>query len=91
MPGDSMMTDNGHFLEIPVSASTEKHIASIELSNACREFYKTRSRETELAKQRLMAGTERDSDQSNCQSRKKRSSIDIAMETLRTATVSFLN
>ena len=69
------MTDNNH-----VTKATDKYADAIDLSNACREFYQTRKRAAEAVKEKLASsGRQRTA--------KKKTSIDVAMETLRTEMV----
>ncbi|GAB1600462.1 putative uncharacterized protein DDB_G0272516 [Argonauta hians] len=72
--------------------SDDKYTASIELSNACREFYRSRIKAAEIARKKLecdsnfdknAAGSNSSSSNSNNQTRKKKTTIDIAMEQLR--------
>lgn len=69
------VTDNNH-----LTKADDKYMDSIDLSNACREFYQTRKRAAEVVKEKLAnSGRHR-----SC---KKTTSIDVAMETLRTEMV----
>jgi hypothetical protein len=69
------VTDNNH-----LTKADDKYMDSIDLSNACREFYQTRKRAAEVVKEKLAnSGRPR-----TC---KKTTSIDVAMETLRTEMV----
>lgn len=65
------VTDNNH-----VTKATDKYTDSIDLSNACREFYQSRKQAAEVVKEKLASsGRQR--------ATKKKTSIDVAMETLR--------
>ena len=69
------VTDNNH-----LTKATDKYADSIDLSNACREFYQSRKRAAEVVKEKLASsGRQRTT--------KKKTSIDVAMETLRTEMV----
>ncbi|KAK7490484.1 hypothetical protein BaRGS_00018270 [Batillaria attramentaria] len=84
-------------LQVPDQEGTDKYTASIELSNACRQFYKSRVEAANCIKTRWernaahvtrrTSGNDNDHtgnrDNSNT-SRKQRNSIDEAMEKLRT-------
>lgn len=66
------VTDNNH-----MTKASDKYTDSIDLSNACREFYQSRKRAAEVVKEKLAtSGRQRTT--------KKKTSIDVAMETLRT-------
>lgn len=73
------VTDNNH-----LTKADDKYMDSIDLSNACREFYQTRKRAAEVVKEKLAnSGRPR-----TC---KKTTSIDVAMETLRTEMASLMD
>lgn len=73
------VTDNNHVKKMTELNSTEasdKYTGSIDLSNACRQFYHSRKRAAEVVKEKLASsGRQRTT--------KKKTSIDVAMETLR--------
>lgn len=73
------MTDNNHLAkmtELNSTKASDKYTDSIDLSNACREFYQSRKRAAEVVKEKLASsGRQRTT--------KKKTSIDVAMETLR--------
>lgn len=76
---DFSVTDNNH-----LTKADDKYMDSIDLSNACREFYQTRKRAAEVVKEKLAnSGRQR-----TC---KKTTSIDVAMETLRTEMASLMD
>lgn len=68
-----------------LSVPDDHYSAAIDFSNACREFYINRVRATESFKEQ-MKEEEKSKEQKPLQ--RKRSSIDIAMETLRKEMVS---
>lgn len=68
-----------------LSVPDDHYSAAIDFSNACREFYIIRVRATESFKEQ-MKEEEKSKEQKPVQ--RKRSSIDIAMETLRKEMVS---
>lgn len=73
------ITDNNH-----LTKADDKYVEYIDLSNACREFYQTRKRAAEEVKEKLAnSGRHR--------STKKKTSIDVAMETLRTEMASLMD
>ncbi|XP_045160465.2 uncharacterized protein LOC123525467 [Mercenaria mercenaria] len=73
------VTDNNH-----LTKADDKYMDSIDLSNACREFYQTRKRAAEVVKEKLAnSGRPR-----TC---RKTTSIDVAMETLRTEMASLMD
>ena len=73
------VTDNNHvakMTELNSTKASDKYTDSIDLSNACREFYQSRKRAAEVVKEKLASsGRQRTT--------KKKTSIDVAMETLR--------
>ena len=73
------VTDNNHvtkMTELNSTKASDKYTDSIDLSNACREFYQSRKRAAKVVKEKLASsGRQRTT--------KKKSSIDTAMETLR--------
>lgn len=67
-----------------MTKADDKYMDSIDLSNACREFYQTRKRAAEEVKEKLAnSGRNRSS--------KKKTSIDVAMETLRNEMASLMD
>lgn len=68
--------------EIHVESAADDYTASIELSNACREFYRNRVKATEVFKQTMNSRNN-----AGCIKQSKRTSIDDAMEKLRTEMV----
>lgn len=65
------ITDNNH-----MTKASDKYTDSIDLSNACREFYHSRKRAAEIVKEKLASSGRQ-------KTAKKKTSIDVAMETLR--------
>lgn len=66
-------------LDVPeIQIESDDYTASIELSNACREFYRNRVKATEHFKQSMNSRHKTESVQNN-----KRTSIDDAMDKLR--------
>lgn len=66
--------------------ASDDYIASIELSNKCREFYRSRLQAVEIAKQKLNTSNSSDSgfgSTSDYMSTRKTTGVDNAMETLR--------
>ena len=72
-----VLTDNNH-----TTRTGDKYSAAIDLSNACREFYQSRKRAAEVVKEKLANPTP-----GRQRSPKKKTTIDTAMETLRTEMV----
>lgn len=84
MTDEFEVTDNNHVTKVTehnLRKATDKYTDSIDLSNACREFYQTRKKAAEVVKEKLASsGRQRTT--------KKKTSIDVAMETLRNEMVS---
>ncbi|KAL4237139.1 hypothetical protein ACF0H5_005519 [Mactra antiquata] len=76
---DFVVTDNNH-----VTKADDKYDESIDLSNACREFYQSRKRAAEVVKEKL-------ANSGRTRTTKKKTSIDIAMETLRSEMASLMD
>lgn len=88
-----------------IQTSDDKYTASIELSNACREFYRSRIKAAEVARKRLQsdASDETGSDSaegtssssslssSSSESNRKKTTIDVAMEQLRREMASLMD
>lgn len=74
-----VVTDNNHVTKVD-----DKYMDSIDLSNACREFYQTRKMATEAVKEKL-------SESGRTRTQTKKTSIDIAMETLRNEMASLMD
>lgn len=72
--------------EIHVESAADDYTASIELSNACREFYRNRVKATEVFKQTMNSRNN-----AGCIKQSKRTSIDDAMEKLRTEMASLMD
>ncbi|KAL3868414.1 hypothetical protein ACJMK2_041222 [Sinanodonta woodiana] len=73
-----IQSNSSNLLQVPgqVSSATDDYTAAIELSNACREFYRNRVKATENFKQRLSTA------QNKQQTNTRKTSIDEAMERL---------
>lgn len=92
--------DTERFLTVPDMNDTamDKYTASIELSNACRQFYKSRVEAAHCIKSRwerhsslCRTGNDNDRPADNSTTRRQRNSIDVAMDKLRTEMVSGRN
>lgn len=76
---DKMSNSRRESLDVPeIQIESDDYTASIELSNACREFYRNRVKATEHFKQTMNSRHITESVQNN-----KRTSIDDAMDKLR--------
>ncbi|KAL4237140.1 hypothetical protein ACF0H5_005520 [Mactra antiquata] len=71
--------------EIHVETTADDYTASIELSNACREFYRNRVQATEHFKQSMSCRN------NNVNENKKRTTIDDAMDKLRSEMASLMD
>ena len=69
---DSLVVTDNNYL----TGADDKYMESIDLSNACREFYQSRKRAAEAVKEKL-------SNSGRQRTTKQKTSIDTAMETLR--------
>ena len=78
--------DTKTYLQVPGKEEADKYTASIELSNACRTFYKSRMETAEAMKQKWEKNSVSATDANG--NGKQKNSIDLAMERLREEMVS---